>query len=83
MLILIDPEAVAEYMAMVDWERTTSLQAEESLYDMLVDANGNGIVQIRDEWATLFFNLKEAYLLVLNEFKSSRKWQLLDENQIS
>lgn len=65
----IDIEELATTLAEMAWEAETKHIKSVDLYDYTIDSTGTMKKDVAPYWATLFFQLKDKYRLIITQFE--------------
>jgi len=65
----IDVDGLSTVLAEETWKQETANTTDEDLYDIVADSSGEVKKEVKGFWASEFFNLKEAYLYLIAQYK--------------
>ena len=69
----IDIEGLSTSLAEETWKAETKSVTDDDLYETIAHIDGSIERIVRREWAGAFFNLKEAYIHLIAQYKMPNK----------
>lgn len=69
-IVTINAEELSTTLALETWKVDTGNKADKELYETVLNLEkGTVEYQVKQEWAVVFFNLKEIFLQLIHQHK--------------